>query len=103
MDNHISFIESVYEKLRTPLCFIKENIEKTKHWEHWFWVNDEMFIPNDVKQYLIDINVTLVSVDTLQTFGDISHNNDLLLAAKLFARLEEFGMATDLAKYLVTS
>lgn len=90
------------EKFYKHNKYLEENLKKTQHWNKYLWTNDLMLIPDSVKQYLKDKNITLALMDTLEVFNDESSKfHDLFLASKIFAEEREFGMSTSIMRSLM--
>ena len=87
------------EKFPSHNKYLEENLDSTKGWNQYLWTNDSSFIPKDIREKLESKGVKILSLDSLSSSEDKS--SSLLKAAQQFAEEKSFGLATDIARYLI--
>ncbi|NRA73780.1 MAG: hypothetical protein HRU36_03440, partial [Rickettsiales bacterium] len=79
--------------------YLKENVKATSQWGHYLWTNSKDFIDDDIQQELESLGV---EIRTLEELGlDKEQHQKLAAASYQFAEQKSFGLATDIARYLI--
>jgi len=84
--------------------FFESNIKNTPTWTHYLWTNNLDYIPAQIKQWGEKYGVEVRDIRDLagsdNHFAQQHHFSELIEKINEFAEQNEFGLATDITRYL---
>lgn len=108
--HHVWFSKSSYSsdsrkiKFRLHNKFLENNVKKTPDWTHYLWTNDLNYIPSNVIAWCANHKVAIYDMSSIAASNnDFAQNHQfstLASKAQKLAEQQEFGLATDIARYL---
>jgi len=91
-------------KFRLHNKFFQSNVKITSNWTHYLWTNDLSYIPNEVIKWCANHKVAIYDMTTIAAsdnhFAQNHQFSTLAAKVKKLSEQQEFGLATDIARYL---